>query len=41
MNKKILYVEPAGYFPKKIRKETKIGEYAEKQQTNKSRQIKL
>ena len=31
MTKKIYYSEPADYFPKSIRKEFKIGEYAETQ----------
>ena len=30
MKKKVTYSEPAEYFPKSIRKELKIGEYAEK-----------
>lgn len=29
MEKKIVYVEPADYFPKEIRKKYKLGEYAE------------
>lgn len=29
MAKKIAYSEPAGYFPKEIRKKYKLGEYAE------------
>ena len=29
MEKKIVYVEPADYFPKEIRQKYKLGEYAE------------
>ena len=29
-NPKIVYAEPLDYFPKEIRKEYKLGEYAEK-----------
>ena len=29
MEKKIVYVEPADYFPKEIRKKYKLGEFAE------------
>lgn len=29
MERKIVYVEPADYFPKEIRKKYKLGEYAE------------
>ena len=29
MEKKIVYVEPADYFPKEIRKKYMLGEYAE------------
>lgn len=29
-SKKVVYSEPADYFPKSVRKEMKIGEYAEK-----------
>lgn len=28
-NKKVKYSEPAGYFPKEIRKKYRLGEYAE------------
>ena len=31
MKKKIIYVEPIDYFPEEIRKEFKLGEYAEKE----------
>ena len=31
MIKKIVYVEPIDYFPEEIRKEFKLGEYAEKE----------
>lgn len=33
MSKKIGYSEPADYFPKSVRKELKIGEYAPKKKT--------
>lgn len=33
-NTKKTYVEPAEYFPKSVRKELKIGEYAEKKNTS-------
>ena len=33
MAKKIHYSEPADYFPKSVRKELKIGEYAPKEKT--------
>lgn len=36
MAKKIGYSEPADYFPKSIRKELKIGEYATKKATKKT-----
>ena len=29
MNKKVVYVEPADYFPKELRKKYKLGEYAD------------
>ena len=29
MKKKIVYAEPADYFPKELRKKYKLGEYAE------------
>ena len=29
MKKKIVYAEPAGYFPKELRKKYKLGEYAD------------
>ena len=32
MEKKIVYVEPADYFPKEIRKKYKLGEFAETQE---------
>lgn len=32
MKKKIVYAEPADYFPKELRKKYKIGEYAEPQE---------
>lgn len=35
MGKKIGYSEPADYFPKSVRKELKIGEYAKKTATKK------
>ena len=35
-NKKTTYSEPAEYFPKSIRKELKIGEYAEKKTEKKT-----
>ena len=31
MKKKVVYVEPIDYFPEEIRKEFKLGEYAEKE----------
>ena len=31
MEKKVVYVEPADYFPKELRKKYKLGEYAETQ----------
>ena len=31
MKKKIIYVEPIDYFPEEIRKEFKLGEYADKE----------
>ena len=31
MKKKIIYVEPVDYFPEELRKEFKLGEYAEKE----------
>lgn len=34
MAKKITYAEPADYFPKSVRKELKIGEYAPKANTS-------
>ena len=30
MKKKIVYAEPADYFPKELRKKYKLGEYADK-----------
>lgn len=33
MAKKIHYSEPTDYFPKSVRKELKIGEYAPKEKT--------
>ena len=35
--KKPTYSEPAGYFPKSVRKELKIGEYAPKKKTAKKK----
>jgi hypothetical protein len=32
MKKKIVYAEPADYFPKELRKKYKLGEYAEPQE---------
>lgn len=29
-NKKVKYIEPADYFPESVRKQLKLGEYAEK-----------
>lgn len=34
--KKVIYSEPAEYFPKSIRKELKIGEFAEKKTEKKT-----
>ena len=36
MIKKVVYVEPADYFPLEIRKEFKLGEYAESEETEKT-----
>lgn len=33
--KKVVYSEPTDYFPKSVRKELKIGEYAETKNTKK------
>lgn len=35
MKKKLEYVEPADYFPKSLRKEFKVGEFAEKKKDTK------
>ncbi|MBO4413572.1 MAG: hypothetical protein J5830_02580 [Clostridia bacterium] len=37
---KAIYVEPADYFPKEIRKEFKLGEYAEEEETAKAKRRK-
>ena len=34
VEKKIVYVEPADYFPKELRKKYKLGEYAETQDSD-------
>ena len=39
-SKKVVYTEPADYFPKSVRKEMKIGEYAEKKSTPKKKVAK-
>lgn len=38
--KKIAYAEPADYFPKSVRKELKIGEYAEKKTAAPKKKVK-
>ena len=37
MKKKISYSEPSSYFPKSVRKNAKIGEYAETKKTTKKK----
>ena len=32
MKKKVVYIEPADYFPEELRKKYKLGEYAEKRE---------
>ena len=39
-NKKVKYVEPADYFPESIRKQLKLGEYAEKKTETKKAPVK-
>ena len=34
--KKIVYVEPADYFPEDVRRECKLGEFAERDDSNKN-----
>ena len=40
MAKKIKYTEPTGYFPKSVRKEFGLGEYAEKKTDTKTKENK-
>lgn len=39
MSKKIGYSEPADYFPKSVRKELKIGEYAKNTKTTTKKKV--